>query len=107
MTVTTKNTTTNATGVDIECRAAGEPSEYIFSQSQQTWPGTNIVVRNQINFTSTDQPSERLLHIPFPSYQDTGVYTCSVGNGIAIGNTGVVMNTGSVYLLVKCKHFQI
>lgn len=105
--VTTKNTTSNGTGVDIECWAAGEPPNYTFSPWRQTWPGTNVVVRNQINFTSTDQPSERLLHIPFPNYQDTGVYTCTVGNGIATGNTGVVMNTGSVYLLVKCKYFQI
>ena len=99
MTVFTENTTVNDTYVDIKCSAMGLPSIYTFNPWRQTWPGTNLIIRDKIN------PSETTLTILHPSYQDTGVYTCFVENGVSVWGSDTKMASGSVYLLVECKYY--
>ena len=98
MTVLTENTTVNDTSVDIKCSAIGIPSKFVIKFWRQTWPGTNLIIRDKIN------PSEKILTILHPSYQDMGVYTCFVENGVSAWGPDTKMVNGSVYLLVECKY---
>lgn len=97
VTVLTKNATVNDTSVDIKCEAVGVPSKYAFRPWRQTWPGTDFIIRDEI------YPSENILTIWHPSYQDTGVYTCFAENGVSVWDTDMQLMSGSVYLLVECK----
>ena len=93
VTVTIRN---SSSGTEIKCVAQGVPANYSFSSWQQKWPETDELIRGSLSSTNIVSPSERILRLDEPTYQDSGDYICNVGNGVKNQ-----ISNGSVFLLIK------
>jgi len=90
------NTSTMAHSADLTCEASGVPNNYTYVTWEHTWPGHASVLRRF--------PGSKVLHLGNLTYQDSGIYTCRVGNGAKYSrnkNAG----EGSTYFLVQGNFF--
>ncbi|XP_052806548.1 synaptogenesis protein syg-2-like [Mya arenaria] len=71
--VVAQNTTVNASSVDVRCNPIGVPATYTYTTWEQVWPGYGLV---RIFSGSNILTLTRL------TYEDSGVYTCKVENGV-------------------------
>ncbi|XP_052807033.1 hemicentin-1-like isoform X2 [Mya arenaria] len=92
--VQTTNTTSDDTSVVLECIANGVPNSYTYINWKQEWPGTNLTRV----IPESGYPTLRLTNL---SYEYSGIYTCSVSNGVVRYPTTETVMEASTYLLVK------
>ncbi|XP_052803762.1 contactin-1-like [Mya arenaria] len=92
--IQTTNITSDDTSIVLECIANGVPNSYIYSNWKQEWPG--FILARVI--PESGYSTLRLTNL---SYEYSGIYTCSVSNGVVQYPTAETVMEASTYLLVK------
>ncbi|XP_052807151.1 cell adhesion molecule DSCAML1-like isoform X1 [Mya arenaria] len=92
--VQTTNTTSDDTSAVLECIANGVPNSYTYTNWKQEWPGFNLARVIPKSGYST-------LRLTNLSYEYSGIYTCSVSNGVVQYPTTETVMEASAYLFVK------
>ncbi|WAR06568.1 hypothetical protein MAR_021937, partial [Mya arenaria] len=91
--IETVNTTSTDSDFSLRCYAKGVPNNYSFYDWVQHWPGYGIV--------ATYPPDGNSLKLFRVSYQYSGIWYCSVSNGIADYATQSIKKNASVDILIK------
>ncbi|XP_052803252.1 uncharacterized protein LOC128233562 isoform X2 [Mya arenaria] len=91
--IKTVNTTSTESGIFLRCSAKGVPNKYIYYDWVQHWPGYGVVAIHPPNGDSFKLDSV--------SYQYSGIWYCSVSNGIVDYVTQNIKKNASVEILIK------
>ncbi|KAL3860922.1 hypothetical protein ACJMK2_007017, partial [Sinanodonta woodiana] len=94
--INSQNGTYNDTDIAINCSAFGIPGQYAFSLTHSSLFSRIQIRHPKFNFVSTSAIDYR-----FSSFMDTGIYTCTVNNGIADYKDGSVNKSVSETVWIK------
>ncbi|KAK3579735.1 hypothetical protein CHS0354_034017 [Potamilus streckersoni] len=98
LTIENRNGTFNETGLMINCTAHGVPENYTFRLAHSSlFSGIEIRQLNY-DFVSKEKITYRFINA---SYMDSGVYTCTVTNGITDYRDGLLYRNVSSAVLIK------
>ena len=106
VTIVYDNVTEDDPSVSLNCLAVGYPSLSTFYEWKHVWLKGNTEIRRLKGLTSETGDEN---HFTLPNledsltYQDSGIYTCSVTNGIPDLN-GTLIQTAQIALSVLCMY---